>query len=246
MEPQTRDSAVGSTASRSQPTVLIVADSAIRAHGIAHLLRGDARIGNIISAAVDETTLETQDGSIRATPDAFDVVVIDSDSFRRSALVAYALSLCPGARAIVAGADDDPGALLACARAGATGYVPRAADEEELVEAIVSVHASDVVCPIEVARVLVAGLQSECSKESASAGALLTPREAEVAAFLQQGASTKAIASQLCIEPQTVKNYAQSIFRKLNVHSRHELSDALLSRLPLAAPVGQAAPLGRR
>jgi len=58
---------------------------------------------------------------------------------------------------------------------------------------------------------------------------LLTQREAEVLALLQQGASNAEIAANLTVGVETVRTHARNIYRKLGVSSRRDLSAAPLS-----------------
>jgi DNA-binding NarL/FixJ family response regulator len=53
---------------------------------------------------------------------------------------------------------------------------------------------------------------------------LLTPREAEVLALLQDGATNAQIAHQLSIGMETVRTHARNIYRKLGIASRRELA----------------------
>ncbi len=48
----------------------------------------------------------------------------------------------------------------------------------------------------------------------------LSPRERDVLALIALGESNKEIAAALAIRPSTVKNYVESIFSKLGVHTR--------------------------
>jgi DNA-binding NarL/FixJ family response regulator len=48
----------------------------------------------------------------------------------------------------------------------------------------------------------------------------LTTREKEILRFLALGMGTSAIARELSISPATVRNHAQRILAKLQVHSR--------------------------
>ena len=50
----------------------------------------------------------------------------------------------------------------------------------------------------------------------------LTPRQAEVLRLLEQGRSTKQIAQELHLSPETVRNHIRHLFRALGVHSRLE------------------------
>ena len=52
----------------------------------------------------------------------------------------------------------------------------------------------------------------------------LSPREYQVARLVAGGRSNRQIAEQLAISEQTVKNHIQSIFRKLSLSNRVELT----------------------
>ena len=53
---------------------------------------------------------------------------------------------------------------------------------------------------------------------------LLTPREAEVLAMLQDGSTNAQIEHQLSIGVETVRTHARNIYRKLGIASRRELA----------------------
>jgi PAS domain S-box-containing protein len=59
-------------------------------------------------------------------------------------------------------------------------------------------------------------------EEPAAPHPALTPRQAEVLRLLEQGRSTKQIAQQLHLSPETVRNHIRHIFRALGVNSRLE------------------------
>ena len=68
---------------------------------------------------------------------------------------------------------------------------------------------------------------------NAAAGLLpdvLTPREADVLDQLQLGRSNGEIAQALHVSVETVRTHARSVFRKLGVHSRRELSGLARAR----------------
>ncbi|HNR00706.1 MAG TPA: response regulator transcription factor [Trueperaceae bacterium] len=48
----------------------------------------------------------------------------------------------------------------------------------------------------------------------------LTPRESQALALMARGLSNKAIASELGISPDTVKDYLENVYRKLDVRDR--------------------------
>src|SRR5215211_23756 len=53
---------------------------------------------------------------------------------------------------------------------------------------------------------------------------LLTPREADVLAVLQDGATNAQIAHELSIGVETVRTHARNIYRKLGISSRRDLA----------------------
>ncbi len=50
----------------------------------------------------------------------------------------------------------------------------------------------------------------------------LTRRELEILRLIASGANTKVAAEKLHVSPSTIRNHAQNMFAKLNVHSRLE------------------------
>jgi len=50
----------------------------------------------------------------------------------------------------------------------------------------------------------------------------LTPRQSEVLRMLEHGRSTRQIAQELHLSPETVRNHIRHVLRALGVHSRLE------------------------
>ena len=108
--------------------------------------------------------------------------------------------------------------------AGASGYVPKRAAPEELLDAIRVAAEGEVYLSPSLAKLLVRDYLNEdrpADHKDALDG--LTERESEVLAHLADGASNSDIASALVISPKTVERHRENIMRKLNLHSRAEL-----------------------
>ena len=71
---------------------------------------------------------------------------------------------------------------------------------------------------------------------------LLTPREADVLGLLPLGHSNGEIAAELSVCIETVRTHARSVFRKLGVRSRRELSNLSRSSAAGAVPERISAP----
>ena len=65
-------------------------------------------------------------------------------------------------------------------------------------------------------------LTGEPDEEASTPPAHLTPRQAEVLRLLEQGRSTKQIAQELHLSPETVKNHVRLLLRALGVNTRLE------------------------
>ena len=102
--------------------------------------------------------------------------------------------------------------------AGASGYLLKDAEAEEVAAAIRAAHAGEVHLDAAVARLLARRLR-ERKTDDAPVEAL-TERERDVIALLGRGASNKEIASQLFITERTARTHVSNILGKLGLASR--------------------------
>jgi DNA-binding NarL/FixJ family response regulator len=73
-------------------------------------------------------------------------------------------------------------------------------------------------------------LTSDSETEASTPPAHLTPRQAEVLRLLEQGRSTKQIARELHLSPETVKNHVRHLLKALGVNTRLEAVAAVRNR----------------
>jgi DNA-binding NarL/FixJ family response regulator len=106
-------------------------------------------------------------------------------------------------------------------KAGASGYLLKRAPEQELLDAIMQVHAGGSPMTGLIARKVV-----QFFKQLGQANPKLerlSPREREILDLLSEGAPYKDIASTLGLSIHTIRMNIRSIYRKLHVHSRGEV-----------------------
>ncbi len=123
----------------------------------------------------------------------------------------------------------DPSAatLADVARSGAVGHLTKARGIDEVVLAVRSAAAGEILfSPGELQRLLLAPHAERQLDEP------LTARELEVLRLLAGGSNTAVSADQLGIAPATLRAHVQAILRKLGAHSRLE-AVAEASRLGL-------------
>lgn len=104
----------------------------------------------------------------------------------------------------------------AALEAGASGYVLKDADVDEVSNAIRSAHRGEVHLDATVAKRLMASLRAP--KED-PLGAL-TGREREILLMVAAGKANKQIAAELVISERTARTHVSNILRKLDLASR--------------------------
>lgn len=133
----------------------------------------------------------------------------------------------PEASVLVLTGDPSAATLADVARSGAVGHLTKARGIDEVVLAVRSAAAGEILfTPGELQRLLLAP-QTERQLDEP-----LTARELEVLRLLASGASTALSAEELGISPATLRAHVQAILRKLGAHSRLE-AVAEASRLGL-------------
>jgi DNA-binding NarL/FixJ family response regulator len=102
--------------------------------------------------------------------------------------------------------------------AGATGYLLKDADAEEVAGAIRAAHAGEVRLDPAVTRLLAQRMRER--KQQPQPVEPLTERELEVLALLGKGYSNKEIATELVITERTARTHVSNILGKLGLASR--------------------------
>jgi DNA-binding NarL/FixJ family response regulator len=130
--------------------------------------------------------------------------------------------LSPRARVIILTADTDKTQHARAIEAGAVAVISKAAQPDEIVEAIRRVHAGEAAQPIQEILELLrfAGEERERNREVQATLAQLTSREREVLVALADGLDNKAIAERLFISPETARTHVVKVLAKLGVESR--------------------------
>ena len=109
-------------------------------------------------------------------------------------------------------------------RAGASGFLVKDTEPEELLRAVRAVVDGDALLSPGVTRRLIAEFAAR-SKEPAAAAVLdrLTEREREVMALVGIGLSNEEIARRLVVSPLTAKTHVSRAMVKLNARDRAQL-----------------------
>jgi DNA-binding NarL/FixJ family response regulator len=172
----------------------------------------------MLAAAPDiEVVGEAPDGraavdlALRLTPDLvlMDIRMPDMNGDEATALI---LAAEPAIRIVVLTTYESDESILSAIEAGASGYLLKAAPQEEITAGIRSVARGEVALAPEIAAMLVNRVRTPA--------VTLSPRETEVLALVAQGLSNPAIAARLFLGEATVKTHLLHAFEKLQVSDR--------------------------
>jgi len=143
-------------------------------------------------------------------------------------------------RVVVLTTFDDDKTVFAALRAGASGFLVKDVEPEELLQAVRVVARGDALLSPGVTRAVIAafidggqapGPRSGISRVPAGSGdrtvppglASLTNREREVVALVAAGLSNDEIARELVVSPLTAKTHVSRAMTKLNARGRAQL-----------------------
>jgi DNA-binding NarL/FixJ family response regulator len=101
--------------------------------------------------------------------------------------------------------------------AGASGYLLKDADVDEVAGAIRAAHQGEPHLDPAVAKRLMASMRASKPEDP---GAELTGREREILRMVAAGKANKQIAAELVISERTARTHVSNILRKLDLSSR--------------------------
>lgn len=124
----------------------------------------------------------------------------------------------PRTRLLMLTATTDDSTILRALEAGCAGYLVKDAPLEAVADAVRAVARGDAVVPPALLSRLLPRLRSQPQRRAD----LLTERELSILDLLDQGQSNAAIAAELTISVNTVRNHVQNVLTKLGAHSKLE------------------------
>ena len=137
-------------------------------------------------------------------------------------------TLAPQIQILMLTVYEDTEQIFRALAAGATGYLLKRLEPEELLQAIRDVHTGGSPMSNSIARKVVASFQK--ANGAGEKQNLLTTREQAVLDCLAQGLAYKQIGDQLNISINTIRTHLRHIYEKLHVQSRTEAVAKYLRR----------------
>jgi DNA-binding NarL/FixJ family response regulator len=129
-------------------------------------------------------------------------------------------SLLPATQILVVTVYTDNEHLFDALKAGASGYLLKCTDREELIGSIRDVMSGGAPMSGSIARRVIEAFHAPAPTPATTNP--LSPREQEILALLAEGLVAKDVARRIDLSYQTVRVHLRNIYEKLHVHSRDE------------------------
>jgi NarL family two-component system response regulator LiaR len=181
---------------------------------------GEASDGSNAVALVEETV-----------PDVvlIDVIMPNKDGIDATKEIKDAF---PNVGVVVLSGHDERQFLFDALKAGASGYLLKTAELEEVVDTVRSAAKGEAKLDPSLATQVLSEFQAYQKADVVEGYQPLTPREREILKLMSDGLPNKTIASRLRISERTVTTHVANIYAKLHVNNRvSAIQEAMRRRL---------------
>jgi DNA-binding NarL/FixJ family response regulator len=195
--------------------VLIVDDDALMRAGLRAVLSSDEQI-SVVAEAADGRAAIAQTRSHHPDVVLMDVQMPDLDGIAATREI---VATTPESHVLVLTTFHDNKYVFGALQAGASGFLLKRTQPEELIRAIHTVASGDALLDPSVTRTVIDNVSRP---EAVATDRLntLTGREREVLGLIARGLSNNEIAADLIVEEATVKPHVKRILAKLELRDR--------------------------
>jgi DNA-binding NarL/FixJ family response regulator len=197
--------------------VVLVDDDDLMRAGLRSVLSSDETI-DVVGEAGDGREAVDRIRALRPDLVLMDIRMPDLDGISATREV---LATSPDVKVVVLTTFEQDDYIFDALSAGASGFLLKRTQPEELIAAIHTVAEGDSLLSPSVTRRVVDRMASQPSPVRTSARLdELTPREREVLELVARGLSNREIAERFVIEESTVKTHVKRILMKLRLRDR--------------------------
>lgn len=203
-------------------SVLVVDDQALIRQAVVDILTGAEGV-TVAGQAVDGREAVALAASVRPDVVLMDIRMPVLDGIAATAAIAADPELA-ATRVLILTTFEEDEYVVAALRAGASGFIGKGSEPEDIVRAVRAVHAGDALLSAAAMQALISRhLHPSPTPRDRSALDHLTERETEVLLLVARGRSNQEIADELYISPHTAKTHVNRIMSKLHAHDRAQL-----------------------
>ena len=197
--------------------ILIIDDQALVRTGLRHILDQSSEITKVTEVSSGEAALI----SCRTSRPDVILLSINLPGLTGFEITRKLMRSHPAARIIVLAVHAKPPYPTRLMDAGASGYLTRDCEADELIQAIRVVVGGQRYIGSEAAKQLALSMLAGSANESPFED--LSAREMEVMLKITEGRRIPDIASLMCLSPKTISTYKYRILGKLGARSEVEL-----------------------
>ena len=208
--------------------VLLADDQVLIRSGFAALINSADDL-EVVGEAGDGADAVRQAGALRPDVVLMDVRMPGVDGLAAARQIAASPDLS-GVRVIVLTTFEADEYVVEALRSGASGFLGKSVEPEELLDAIRVVARGDALLSPRATRGLIARFLAQPSRSGPSGAGtvdsaldVLTDREREMVTLAAHGLSNEDIAARLHLSPLTVKTHVNRAMSKLRVRDRAQL-----------------------
>lgn len=205
-------------------TVVVADDHPVMRQGVVRALKASGRIDVVAQVGDGRAALDAI-RRFRPTVALLDYKMPGLDGLE----VTHAIvrDCVPTSVVLLTAFDDSPVVFKALAE-GASGFLTKESDADEIVSAVLRCAGGESYLPPGVA----GGLAGEVRRRGRGATTSLTERETQVITMMADGMSVPQIAERLHLARSTIKTHVQTLYEKLGVSDRGAaVAEAMRRRL---------------
>ena len=213
--------------------IILADDHAVLRHGLSKAFQGEKDIEIVAQAKDGRTTVEL---TRELSPDVIimDIGMPDLNGIEATRQITKEL---PKTKVIALSMHSSKNFIIEMFKAGASGYLLKDCEYDELVNAIRLVAANKTYISPSISDVVVESSLNSTAEKKGSAFSILTTREREVLQLLTEGNTTTQIARRLHISTKTVEVHRLNLMNKLKIDSIAQLTKyAIQEGLTLPEP----------
>lgn len=194
--------------------IVIVEDNTPLRESLGLLLGGEHNLEVVGSFGVAEEALPV---ICAERPDAL-LVDLGLPGMSGIELIRQVKAAAPEVEALVHTISDDRDSVFAALKAGAAGYILKGVTPRELIEALNDLGTGGAPMSPKIARAVIREFQDVDTSEEY----ILTTREREIVAKLEEGLTYKELAQLLCVSHHTIHSHVKNIYEKLHAKGRRD------------------------
>lgn len=196
--------------------VVLVDDHDLLRRGIKTMLETEPDLEVVGEAADGTNVLPLVEETL---PDVvlIDVIMPNKDGIEATREIK---SHFPHVGVVVLSGHDEQQFVFDAVKAGASGYLLKTAELDEVVETVRSAAKGEGKIDPNLASQVLSEFQTYQTEDVADVYQSLTPREREILKLMSDGLPNKTIATRLSISERTVTTHIANIYSKLHVNNR--------------------------